>query len=110
MKIFKKKKDKEREVELKKFKSSYETLMKFSFLTQDEDQIDIDAKDDIQNFYITTKLGGFDDVAQAQSTTAGNDVNVSFVNDETASSKNELKNYQSVIDEEEEDEKSNQDV
>lgn len=46
--------------EFEKLKSSYETLLKFSFLVQDEDQFSNEtesSKDQLQNFYVATKLG-----------------------------------------------------
>jgi hypothetical protein len=45
---------------LDKLKSSYETLLKFSFLVQDEEQFSKETdsmRDQLQSFYISTKLG-----------------------------------------------------
>lgn len=45
---------------MEKLKQSYETLLRFSFLAQDEEQFSNEpdySKDQLQNFYATTKLG-----------------------------------------------------
>lgn len=48
-------KDETKKDELKKLKTSYETLMKFSFLAQDEEQftkdIAVESRDQLQNLY-----------------------------------------------------------
>jgi hypothetical protein len=78
--------------EWKKFKESYETLLKFSFLAQDEEQIANESKDELQNFYITTKLGV--DEHETSSTCSI---------DPAVISRSEPNRYQSTIEEDEED-------
>ena len=56
--IQKHKKDNNEEV--RKLKESYETLLRFSFLAQDEEQFSNESeysKDQLHNFYAATKLG-----------------------------------------------------
>lgn len=53
-------KQKDNNEEVRKLKESYETLLRFSFLAQDEEQFSNESeysKDQLQNFYAATKLG-----------------------------------------------------
>ena len=58
--IIQTKKDPENDENLNKLKASYETLMKFSFLTQDEEQftkeIAMESRDHLQNIYMLAKV------------------------------------------------------